>query len=113
MYIKSMVGSGYEIQKVHGDNIFVRNDLMREGETCSDVAFRDIWGSGNEIGEECEGCPLVRVTENISHPCHQNGSRNIIVAYYHNEHEMTVALVCDTVMYIMSDEGKTLDIYRA
>lgn len=114
MYIKSQVGSGHVIQKVYGDDIFVRNDVMNPDECCSDVAFRDIWGNGKAAGENGnEGCPLVQVTENMSQDCHEDGSRTVVVAYFLNEHDCLQAVVCDSVIYIMSDDGNTLAVHRA
>lgn len=113
MYIKSQVSSGYDIQKVHGDDIFIRNDVMLASETCSDVAFRDIWGSGNKLGEDNGGCPLAMVTENRSHDGNADGTCDVVVVYYRNKHDMIAAIVCDMVVYILSDEGKTLDTHWA
>ena len=114
MYIKSQVGSGHALQKIHGDDVFVRQDIIGADETCSDVAFQDIWGSGNTLAENRDGCPLVQITENMSGVSpHENGSRTVVVAYFLNKYACLQAIVCDTVVYILSDEGKTIDIHRA
>lgn len=118
MYIKYQASSGHVIQEAHTDEIYVRKDVIHPGDTSSDIAFRDIWGSDGAPHDG--GCPLVCVIEQMNRARNEDGTFSdedgsfvVVVVYFKNKHGMTQALVCDSVVYILSDEGKTLDIHRA
>jgi hypothetical protein len=117
MYLKSQVSQGHSIQKVYGDDIYVRKDVLHPGKTCPDIAFQDIWGAGDDL-------PFLRdhisVIEHMARDQNEDGTFSdeegsfvVVVVYFKNEQGVTQVIVCDSVVYILSDEGKTLDIHRA
>lgn len=117
MYIKSQVSNGHTLQKIHGDELYIRKDVIHPGKTCSDVAYQDIWGANDDLHFLSNPITLFERVDREKNEddtfSDADGSFVVIVVYFLNEHGDTQVIVCDSVVYILSNEGSTLDIHRA